>query len=276
MQEQKINFVVETITPQIAKTYLKSNSDKQRCVNRAHIDFLTDQILKGQWVVNGDSIRFDGDGNLIDGQHRLNAIIKANMPIESVVIRELPQIAIYTIDKCRVRSVSDTLKVNNVKNNALVSTVIRSYHSFKKYRQPRAGFEYLKLSSIDCVDEYINNKQLYDDILAVVIRGYKSCRAVTQSVAGGLMLLLINDRGCDKDYVLKWFNDLYNGTCLSQSSIDLRNLLINDKITKKNRATEIYIYFAKAWNNDITGKHTKRLKVGPTETDIEFMKTGIF
>ena len=79
---------VESITPELAAEYLTHNSrNPRKTMNRSVIQKYADDIAAGLWELNGDSIVFDEDGFLKNGQHRLCAIIKAGKPVRTIVVR---------------------------------------------------------------------------------------------------------------------------------------------------------------------------------------------
>ena len=82
---------IETITPEKAKSYLAHNKHN-RNVSQSLVGRMATAIRQKQWVVTHQGIAFDADGNLIDGQHRLNAIILANKSVEMLVTRGIPPV----------------------------------------------------------------------------------------------------------------------------------------------------------------------------------------
>lgn len=138
--EQK-NIVVTkeiTITPEIAKAIVESSDlSIQRRPTQPHISFLASQMQNGKWVLNGDSIRFDTNGNLQDGLHRLMACIKANTPFTTIVVFNLSPRAILTIDnQKRARRFSDVLDVTfgRIKYSTATASFINFVTEFKNGR----------------------------------------------------------------------------------------------------------------------------------------------
>lgn len=101
-----ITHTRETITPEKAKKYLSRN-----CVNRplrqSVVNKYARDIENGLYTETHQGIAFDEDGNLIDGQHRLFAIIKAQKPIVSDVARNVQRSAGINIDTGKVRDFND-------------------------------------------------------------------------------------------------------------------------------------------------------------------------
>lgn len=123
-QATAITTKIETITPAMAKKYLEKNTSN-RPVRDGNVDKWAHAIQTGQWVINGETIKFSDDDVLLDGQHRLMAIIKTGMAVETIVVRGLPPQVYETIDTGSVRRPSDTLARNGENNSMTLSTVAR-------------------------------------------------------------------------------------------------------------------------------------------------------
>lgn len=106
---------IETITPQIAAKLLESNLNN-RPLTEAHVASLVKEMKNGRWKVNGDNIRISDKHVIIDGQHRLNAIVKSGVTIQSWVMRGLSDDVFDTIDVGKRRSAGDTLGCRGEKN----------------------------------------------------------------------------------------------------------------------------------------------------------------
>lgn len=104
------NVIVElcTITPESATNWLRANQHN-RPVRRRHVSFLAKQILDGHWQVNGQTIIISEDEQVLDGQHRLLAVIEAGRQIQSLVVYGVDEEAFKTIDTGAVRTGADAL-----------------------------------------------------------------------------------------------------------------------------------------------------------------------
>jgi len=99
---------VVTITPQVATMWLRANRHN-RPIRRHHVAFLAGEITRGDWLVNGQAIIISPDEEVLDGQHRLLAIIESGMDIRSLVVYGIPRDAFRTIDTGAVRTGADAL-----------------------------------------------------------------------------------------------------------------------------------------------------------------------
>lgn len=81
-----------------------------RPLNEKRARQYAEDIKMGKWELNGEAIKFYSDGTLADGQHRLRAVIIANMPIKSVVITGLSK-DVKVQDRGKNRSTSDIMRL---------------------------------------------------------------------------------------------------------------------------------------------------------------------
>lgn len=92
----------EKITPEKAREYLGMNTDNYRKLNPMRVTTYAADMKSGRWQLNGEGIKFAKNGTLLDGQHRLQAIIKANMPVEMLVIWDVEDdVSIYDLNAPR-------------------------------------------------------------------------------------------------------------------------------------------------------------------------------
>ena len=103
---EKITAKVETITPEIAKTMLGENVNNRR-ISRDNVNLFAREIRNGEWRFNGEAIKFGKDGRLLDGQHRGLAVIAADKPLTTLVIRGLEDETQQTMDSGKTRTLGD-------------------------------------------------------------------------------------------------------------------------------------------------------------------------
>lgn len=113
---EKITAKVETITPEIAKTMLGENVNNRR-ISRDNVNLFAREIRNGEWRFNGEAIKFGKDGRLLDGQHRLLAVIAADKPLTTLVIRGLEDETQQTMDSGKTRTLGDVLTLRGEKNS---------------------------------------------------------------------------------------------------------------------------------------------------------------
>ena len=85
-----ITSKVELITPSLAAEYLKMNTDNYRTPSNSLINAYAEDMRTGNWENNGEPISFRENGTLFNGQHRLQAVIKADTAVSFLVVRGIP------------------------------------------------------------------------------------------------------------------------------------------------------------------------------------------
>lgn len=83
------------------------------------------KMMRGEWNErNGETIKFDSDGNLIDGQHRLTAQVRAGLDLWWLVSFNCSREAFVTIDEGAIRRTRDVMSMIGEHNeNVLASAV---------------------------------------------------------------------------------------------------------------------------------------------------------
>lgn len=117
---------VETldVTPELAHEWLGWNTHN-RNLRRRTVDAYAADMTNGDWLWNGESIKFADDGTLLDGQHRLAAVVQSGVTVGMLVVRGLPSDAQDTVDSGIIRKFADVLHLRGEKNAPLLAAVIR-------------------------------------------------------------------------------------------------------------------------------------------------------
>jgi len=133
-----ISVTQETISPEMAATYLALNTHNRPLVEK-RVDTISNDIVEGNWTFNGESIKFSATDKLLDGQHRLEAIVRAGKPIDSLVIRGLPEEAQDTVDTGAKRTLGNVLALKGEAHVNTLAAGIRLSYYLTKYGEPKTG-----------------------------------------------------------------------------------------------------------------------------------------
>ncbi len=125
-----ITRTVMLVTPALAAEWLKSNTNN-RAVSDVAVRSLAEAITAGRWVTTHQGIAFDCAGTLIDGQHRLRAIVHAGLPVTMEVTSGLDRSAIDAIDNggrgsrrvVDILRIKDGITLSNSQAGALTAAV---------------------------------------------------------------------------------------------------------------------------------------------------------
>lgn len=99
----------ETVTPEIARKWLEQDRTLvNRPITTPHIQRLASDIIGGRWIPTTTPIKFNTKGELIDGQHRLRAVIEAGAPIPFLIARNCDPLEFTVQDIGLKRTLVDT------------------------------------------------------------------------------------------------------------------------------------------------------------------------
>ena len=112
------------ITPGVAQKLLDEKAPN-RSLNERRAHKLAAVMSNGGFAENGEPIIMDESNALIDGQHRMRAVVIANKPYVSYVIHAIPRKMFATIDDCAKRTGADALSIQGIKNAAACAAVAR-------------------------------------------------------------------------------------------------------------------------------------------------------
>jgi hypothetical protein len=183
------NCVREMVTPERATELLEHNR-LNRPIRDQHVKRIVGQILDGKWRFNGDTIKISDDGSVLDGQHRLWAIIESKTPVETMLLWGIAREAFATIDTVRApRSGGDTLSLLGVaRHRNIVSGALAWYIRHKRgvletYRAPQN-----KVENADIESAFENNR----NIVKAIEQAMSVRRLVNPSVLGFIYYVAAN------------------------------------------------------------------------------------
>jgi hypothetical protein len=200
---------------------------------------------------------------LLDGQHRLLAIVESGVTIESMVVMGIEESVFPTLDTGRTRSYSDVLSIYGEKNcKNLASTLRKLWYYRKQGGNPHPG----KLKpSVEQLTEFLNEENGVRDSLEIAQSWYSKMRPRLMSPA---VIACYHHLFSEKDASLadSFFDRLTSGLNLDQTSPIYRlreKLLMNLTSLKKFPPLHLEAMLIKAWNAERKGRKIKIIKWNP-------------
>lgn len=126
----RVRCEIVTVTPADARELLSSNNHN-RPLRRPYIDQLALAMSRGEWMLNGEPIQVSGDGTLLNGQHRLHAVVESGCTVEMLMIRNVAHEAQRTIDSGSRRNLSDVLKLHGLPHTTNLAAALVLLHSYR-------------------------------------------------------------------------------------------------------------------------------------------------
>lgn len=242
------------ITPEMAMELLEGNKIN-RPIDQTTVNRITRQITEGKWRYNGDTIKVTKTLDILDGQHRLWAIIEAKRAVETLVVIGIDREAFETIDTLRkFRTFGDTvalegqLKYRNYVGQALVWLVRYDRGVLESYKAPVNRIE-----NSDVKEAYRNNP----NVVRAVERAMRLRKLVNGSLLGFFYYVVSAQNSALADEMLDILEDP-GKTKLTHPFYLLRAYLASDQ-TKKEAVKTIALMI-KAANAAFRGAELRTLE----------------
>lgn len=107
---ERIDASVEDVTPEAAERWLGKNERNRNLRQRIVASYARD-MEAGNWRLSGEAIKFAKGGRLIDGQHRLHAVIQSGSTVKMLIVRGLQDNVQEVIDAGTARTAGDALRM---------------------------------------------------------------------------------------------------------------------------------------------------------------------
>lgn len=259
-----LRATIEIVTVAMAKEWLGVNVINRKIKGR-HTLRLASALTKDEFEINGDTIRFNINGELIDGQNRLMAIIESGVPLQCIVVRGLPLTAQSTIDHGVPRSTADSLHMSGIKHCTRLAGAINKIASYlKRDRHLRQADSWY--ISDETKIHFVKMWELESFVL--------SNRTTSQGrgwFPGGVAtaVAFLSSFTLGNEDSIKYWSDFITGTDLPANTgrnILRQQLARPNVIPPKGMPIQAFRFYlaVEAFNADVSGRKVKRLQISHT------------
>lgn len=249
-----IHTAIENITPKVAAEYLRTNN-MNRPLQVGAVETYAKAMQRNEWMLNGEAIQFDTEGNLVNGQHRLNAVVLSGRSVPFLVVRGVEKECFKTFDGGKKRTASDVLSIKGEQNTANLASGARAYIIYVDgpSRNSRA-------ISASLIEKVVSEHPDLRHWTRRYASGSKSAlRRMTSSLIG--FLTIASERhGIEK--IDLFVDKLESGANLAEDdpAFVLRERLLNQTGSKRLSKQTADAYIVKAINAYLTKKPIKILR----------------
>ena len=236
---------IETIDKERAQEYI-AKIDGNRPISNGYVRWLIGRQRRHEWQTNGDSIKFDKNGVLRDGQHRLMMVMQTGMPIEVVVVREIEPDAFITMDTGKNRNLADVLAINKYQNPRPLADALGWIRRYLTNRMLHVG----RMSHEQHLAVLDKHPELQESVVFCIDLGKPKGSPGYRPMIPALHYLFSRiDPSMANDFIERYVKGLH----LEEESpvAVLRGQVINYATTKvkvKPQGDQIFGLFALAWN----------------------------
>lgn len=202
-----------------------ASNDHNRNLRMPRVRELSGAMQRGEWELNGETIKLADNGTLLDGQHRLEAVVHSGVAIQSLVVRGLPMDAQDTIDTGRRRRLADVLSMEGNKDAHALAAALNVLHRYRtRQRIDHArGTAPTPQQALDLLETC---PQLRDSVVVA--------RRVTRAIGGPIGVFAALHHECaavDRPAATSFFDRLEDSVKLSRSDpvLHLRNYVVRPR-----------------------------------------------
>lgn len=252
-----LDISLEFITPERAVDMLTRNTHN-RPLNVRRVAVYAKEMTEGRWEFNGETITFDWNGVLLDGQQRLSGIDKSKIGVWSVVVRGLPPHVFDTIDTGSAKTTANMLAMDDVKNSVVSAAMARMILVYDKYDKT---FGTHWESAGPDANEVTRFARTHPEFARSVNVGLTFAKLGQTSIAACCHHLFSRDHQALAD---QFFKDVANpdGVRSNSPAHHLRERLQDNRANPKSKLDRRYLLaiFFKAWLSYRAGKPMKMLR----------------
>lgn len=260
---------IVTMTPEWAVEILAKQNTNNRTMRKAIVARYAEAIINNEWRLTQQGIAIDKNGVLLDGQHRLAAIVRAQKPVEIAIAMDCDPEIFKVLDTGATRKASDVLHMQGAKHRTTAATAIKMLILYRenpgvlwrgRVRQP---------SHSEISEFYQQFSTQVDRSTEIAGRSYSAFRQLNKSAVATFVMLTM-----EKNYrmsIVEYFLEkVSKGVGLGEDSAILkyRSCLMNGNVVKDasqvNNGGQLHINaLIKAFNYTVSDVPLKVFKAPP-------------
>ena len=120
------------VTPSIAQYILIHHNKDNRKVTNSQINKIAKSIREDGWLRDGQPLTFNVDGNITEGQHRLNAIVAEDVTVPMIIVLGVELNCFTNTAPAKPRRPEDEIQRKDIKNKTNLVIFLISILVFEK------------------------------------------------------------------------------------------------------------------------------------------------
>ncbi|MFZ2620350.1 MAG: hypothetical protein WAX89_05695 [Alphaproteobacteria bacterium] len=159
-----LRMEVMRITPALAQEWLDKYNTKNRPVSQRKVAGYTHIMRAKKWGTHGKAIGFAPNGRLLNGQHRLKAVVASGVTITNLVIWGIAEEAFATMDSGQRRNANHVLARMGCPLATRTTSAIRLLNTYSKLVENPALRNPNDVTIDDIRSFYLANKEIDADV----------------------------------------------------------------------------------------------------------------
>lgn len=258
------------VSPALAQRWLGETNTRNRKLDVGHVGRLADEMTNGRWDFTPQPIVFGDDGVLIDGQHRLAAVVKSGQVTPFMLVIGVDPVVFRSFGLIKLRSVSDILGIHGATYR---SGVAAGYKLLENYRENHYTGRSAQQSATRAL-ELMESEPGLMEWAPLAQGGMRKIGLAPAVSCVALYVTHLANPGLDQS---SWIEGLTTGVGLPAGDprLALRERLRADKAAHKPHSSRDQLaLYIKAWNAWVTGRSVQILRLGAGESVPEPVRVG--
>jgi hypothetical protein len=264
-----LDYRLVKVTPSLAGKWLEAGKGIQRNLMSSYVTALAAQMRRGEWKSSThQSIAITAEGRILDGQHRLAAVVMADLTVEMLVAFNADPNTFDVVDGGRPRTAANILQIMGIQNAAVISAAAKFVLSYDKVKGIWSGPAYQAELSKPMIGQFAMENA---DGFAEALKVSGPVRRVLHLKPAGLLAVAFmilrkeRDAGVMRE---EFFQGLLTGEELHRGDprLAVRKMYGTSRLDKRTDAAQYQMaVLLKAWNAFVQGDPVQLLRWLPSE-----------
>ena len=248
-----------SVTPGLAKEWLRTNSHNRRLRKNDIFNYARD-MAAGKWLMNGESIKFSATNQLLDGQHRLHAVVQSGVTVPMLVITGLPPETQATMDSGIKRTTADAFSLDGKSNAPALAAILK-----RIWLWDQGDYKFsanYKPTTAECAELLEQRPEIYRSV-EIAVRIHQTFKYIPQSATGTAHHLFSRIAA---DEAVWFFARVGDGADLvaGHPVLTLRNRILSERDDRRSIKDWRYMaYLVRTWNAVRTGRSLSKIQQAP-------------
>lgn len=239
-QGESVKITQVSMTPADAAKLLEHNSSNRK-LSAARVAGLAAIIARSEWVLDGNPVKVATDGSLIDGQHRLSAIVEAGQAVPVILITGLPSDTRLTVDAGKPRTFGDYLRIHKVPNELTVAAAVRAHWAYENglFQWDKDWFSRPTPSHRQLWEHYLKREDEFHEAVSRAATVARIVRVARAPLAAAW--LIFSDVECERCGPAADDADEFYNQLAMRSVGDFQNVTMFIKLMNRKERTEVEV-----------------------------------
>lgn len=237
------------VDPQTALDLLEKNVSN-RPIKDKLISRYANDMIENRWRENtGESIKFSIKDTLIDGQHRLLAVIRANVKVKFMAVYNLEEDVFDILDSGVARNGRDLFSIHGISYSSILPSIFNAWYELKNISNKEKKFSQRTLTSAEQIIIYNENPDYWNEVARKSYTWYDRISKIISPTIIGSMYAFFNE--IDQEDANIFFDELSDLMVNNHKPIVLlRTVLMKNRLSTKKLTVGVKMaLIIKAWNN---------------------------